>query len=113
MTFPRGRTSPFILTDSEAGNSVSEVQKSGTYMLAGSLTFRFRDQFTMCSWQRVLLKSTAGFPTQAGLQIACLRSSSLRLRTRNARAAAGTWQAPKIVPVSNFNGQGPARVGAY
>ena len=27
--------------------------------------------------------------------------------------AAGTWQAPKIVPVSNFNGQGPARVGAY
>ena len=66
-TFPRGRTSPFILTDSEAGNSVSEVQKSGTYMLAGSLTFRFRDQFTMCSWQRVLLKSTTGFLTQAGL----------------------------------------------
>src|SRR5205823_9913697 len=54
-------------TVSGAGNSVSEVQKSGTYMLAGSLTFRFRDQFTMCSWQRVLLKSTAGFPTQAGL----------------------------------------------
>ncbi len=31
---------------------LSEVQKSGTYMLAGSLTSRFRDQFAMRSWSR-------------------------------------------------------------
>src|SRR5438309_12067564 len=31
---------------------LSEVQKSGTYMLAGSLTSRFRDQVAMRSWSR-------------------------------------------------------------
>jgi len=31
------------------GNSASEAQKSGTYILAGSLTFPSRDHFAMLS----------------------------------------------------------------
>jgi hypothetical protein len=42
------------------------VQKLDTYMRAVLLIFPSRDQSAMRSWQNVWLKSTAGFPTQAG-----------------------------------------------
>jgi hypothetical protein len=42
------------------------MRRSGTYILAGSLTFPSRARFEMRSWRKVLLKSIAGFRIPAG-----------------------------------------------
>jgi hypothetical protein len=48
-------------------NSASEAQESDTSILAASLTYPSCAEFAMRSWPKVLLRSTAGFPIQAGL----------------------------------------------
>ena len=44
----------------------SRRQKSATFILVESSTFRFHDQFAMHFWREVLLRSTAGSRIQAG-----------------------------------------------
>jgi hypothetical protein len=62
-----GPTYQFIRIALAEENSASGAQKSDTCILAGSLTFRFPDQFAMRFWRKVSQKSITGFPTQAGL----------------------------------------------
>ncbi len=61
-----GRTYRFIYTALPPKNSLSEMQKSGTFTRAELLTFRFRAPGAMRSWQKAWVKSIVGCRIQAG-----------------------------------------------
>jgi hypothetical protein len=54
------------------------VQKLDTCILAGSLTSHFPAQSMMRSWRKVLPRSTAGFPIQAGSRSASAANEDLK-----------------------------------
>ena len=63
MLVARNVCSPIV---SEEKSSASGVPKWGTCITAESSTFLSLGQFAMRCWKKLLLKSTIGFPIQAG-----------------------------------------------